>query len=55
MSMSGIILILVILTIIIFFEEYSINENRTDIKRLRLSIDYLSQQIEELKKSKQVN
>lgn len=50
MNMSGIILILVVLTVIIFFEEYSINENRMNIKRLRHSVDYLSQQIIESKK-----
>lgn len=50
MNMSGIILILIVLTIIIFFEEYSINENRMTIKRLRHSVDYLSQQIIEFKK-----
>ena len=50
MNMSGIILILIVLTIIIFFEEYSINENRMTIKRLRYSVDYLLQQIIEFKK-----
>lgn len=55
MNILGIGLILLIFALIILSEEYDIYNCRTKIRHLKLSIDYLAQQIEELKKLKESN
>lgn len=55
MNTLGIGLILLIFALIILSEEYDIYNCRVKIGHLRRSIDYLAQQIEELKKLKGLN